>query len=130
MKQPNPIDVYVGQRVRGRRMSQDVSQESLGKALGLTFQQVQKYEKGANRISASRLQQISQFLGAPVSYFFEGLPSDGSSPTTEALEANRFLATKQGAEIATRWAELDEHARDTVLQVVRVAAGHAEARAA
>ena len=73
-KVPNPIDRHVGSRVRMRRMLASVSQEKLGEALGLTFQQVQKYEKGANRISASRLQNIAKILGVPVSFFFEGAP--------------------------------------------------------
>ena len=71
-KAPNPIDKHVGSRVRMRRMMLGMSQEKLGDALGLTFQQVQKYEKGSNRIGASRLQQISHILQVPVSFFFEG----------------------------------------------------------
>lgn len=70
-KQPNPIDVYVGSRVRMRRMMLGMTQEKLGEQLGITFQQVQKYEKGSNRIGASRLQQISTILDVPVSFFFE-----------------------------------------------------------
>src|SRR5436190_23724934 len=73
-KAPNPTDKHVGARVRMRRMMLGMSQEKLGDALGLTFQQVQKYEKGANRIGASRLQQISNILQVPVSFFFEGAP--------------------------------------------------------
>ena len=73
-KAPNPIDKHVGSRVRMRRMMLSMSQEKLGDALGLTFQQVQKYEKGSNRIGASRLQQISLILQVPVSFFFEGAP--------------------------------------------------------
>ncbi len=74
-KAPNPIDKHVGSRVRMRRMMLGMSQEKLGDALGLTFQQVQKYEKGTNRIGASRLQQISLILQVPVSFFFEGAPA-------------------------------------------------------
>ena len=66
---PNPVDVHVGSRVRMRRTLLGISQEKLGQALGLTFQQVQKYERGANRISASRLRDISQILDVPSSYF-------------------------------------------------------------
>ena len=73
-KAPNPIDRHVGSRVRMRRMMLGMSQEKLGDALGLTFQQVQKYEKGTNRIGASRLQQISNSLQVPVSFFFDGAP--------------------------------------------------------
>src|SRR5918999_1894609 len=74
-KAPNPIDKHVGSRVRMRRMMLNMSQEKLGDALGLTFQQVQKYEKGTNRIGASRLQQIANILQVPVGFFFEGAPS-------------------------------------------------------
>ena len=74
-KAPNPIDKHVGSRVRMRRMMLSMSQEKLGDALGLTFQQVQKYEKGTNRIGASRLQQISNILQVPVAFFFEGAPA-------------------------------------------------------
>src|SRR6059036_637834 len=74
-KAPNPTDKHVGTRVRMRRMMLGMSQEKLGDALDLTFQQVQKYEKGANRIGASRLQQIAHILQVPVSFFFEGVPN-------------------------------------------------------
>src|SRR3982074_2500536 len=73
-KAPNPIDKHVGSRVRMRRMMLSMSQTDLGDALGLTFQQVQKYEKGTNRVGASRLQHISQILQVPVAFFFEGAP--------------------------------------------------------
>ena len=80
-KAPNPIDKHVGSRVRMRRMMLGMSQEKLGDALGLTFQQVQKYEKGTNRIGASRLQQISLILQVPVSFFFEGAPAPPGRPS-------------------------------------------------
>jgi transcriptional regulator with XRE-family HTH domain len=80
-KAPNPVDQHVGSRVRMRRMMLAMSQQALGAALGLTFQQVQKYEKGSNRIGASRLQQISHILQVPVAFFFEGM---ASTPTTAA----------------------------------------------
>lgn len=103
-KAPNPIDKHVGSRVRMRRMMLGMSQEKLGDALGLTFQQVQKYEKGTNRIGASRLQQISHILQVPVSFFFEGAPT---LPGQEAMGAGMeeapspayvsdFLATSDG----------------------------------
>src|SRR5262245_35868745 len=74
-KRPSPIDQYVGARVRMQRQLLEMSQTKLGDALGLTFQQIQKYEKGANRIGASRLQQIAHILQVPVSFFFEGAPN-------------------------------------------------------
>ena len=101
-KTPNPIDKHVGSRVRMRRMMLGMSQEKLGDALGLTFQQVQKYEKGTNRIGASRLQQISHILKVPVAFFFEGaplLPGQSVSGMNEAPSpayVSDFLATSDG----------------------------------
>jgi transcriptional regulator with XRE-family HTH domain len=100
-KAPNPIDKHVGSRVRMRRMMLNMSQEKLGDALSLTFQQVQKYEKGTNRIGASRLQQIAHILQVPVSFFFEGAPhmpghsgSLGEAPSPAYV--SDFLATSDG----------------------------------
>ena len=73
---PHPVDIHVGSRVREQRKTKGLSQGELGDSLGLTFQQIQKYERGANRIGASRLFQLSQILGVPVSYFFDTLPED------------------------------------------------------
>jgi len=100
-KAPNPIDRYVGSRVRMRRMMLSMSQEKLGDALGLTFQQVQKYEKGTNRIGASRLQQIAHILQVPVSFFFEGAPhssghAGGMSEAPSPAYVADFLATADG----------------------------------
>ncbi|HZT24873.1 MAG TPA: helix-turn-helix transcriptional regulator [Pseudolabrys sp.] len=102
-KAPNPIDKHVGARVRMRRIMLSMSQEKLGDALGLTFQQVQKYEKGTNRIGASRLQQISHILQVPVSFFFEGAPhlagerhSGGMSEAPSPAYISDFLATSDG----------------------------------
>lgn len=101
-KAPNPTDKHVGARVRMRRMMMGMSQEKLGDALGLTFQQVQKYEKGANRIGASRLQQIAHILQVPVSFFFEGAPNvpgqqaDGFAEAPSPSYVSDFLATSDG----------------------------------
>ena len=102
-KAPNPIDKHVGSRVRMRRMMLGMSQEKLGNSLGLTFQQVQKYEKGTNRIGASRLQQISLILQVPVSFFFEGAPTVGNAVRAEGMSeapspayVSDFLATSDG----------------------------------
>ncbi len=98
-KVPNPIDKHVGSRVRMRRMMVSMSQEKLGDALGLTFQQVQKYEKGTNRIGASRLQQISLILKVPVSFFFEGAPgpsSDGFGEAASPSYLTDFLTSPEG----------------------------------
>ena len=102
-KAPNPIDKHVGSRVRMRRMMLSMSQEKLGDALGLTFQQVQKYEKGTNRIGASRLQQIAHILQVPVSFFFEGAPAGGGAHQAGGMAeapspayVSDFLATSDG----------------------------------
>ena len=92
-KAPNPIDKHVGSRVRMRRMMLSMSQEKLGDALGLTFQQVQKYEKGMNRIGASRLLQIAGILDVSIEFFFEGLPG---------LRAGGFSGDSLMAEFLTR----------------------------
>lgn len=93
-KSPNPIDQHVGQRVRVRRVLCGMSQTALANELGLTFQQLQKYESGANRISASRLWAISKILDVPVSWFFEGIdgePADEISTKRETLELVRNI---------------------------------------
>src|SRR5712664_3195721 len=100
-KSGNPIDKHVGARVRMRRMMLGMSQTKLGEALGLTFQQVQKYEKGTNRIGASRLQHISHILQVPVSFFFEGAPTlpgqpKGSSDAPSPAYVTDFLASSDG----------------------------------
>ena len=82
---PNPIDVHVGKRVRLRRTLLGMSQDKLGKAINLTFQQVQKYERGTNRIGSSRLYQLSQVLDIPVSYFFDDLPAEISGHKAPGL---------------------------------------------
>jgi transcriptional regulator with XRE-family HTH domain len=97
----NPIDKHVGHRVRMRRKMLHMSQQKLGAAIGLTFQQVQKYEKGTTRIGASRLQQISAVLKVPVSFFFEGAPHSagspsGNGPAPSPAYVTEFLATTEG----------------------------------
>src|SRR6201987_5585214 len=100
-KSPNPTDKYVGSRVRMRRLMLSMSQEKLAEQLGLTFQQVQKYEKGANRVSASRLQQLVNILQVPIPFFFEGAPqmtgfggNNTKAPSTAYV--SDFLATSDG----------------------------------
>src|ERR1700741_1887965 len=114
-KAPNPIDKHVGSRVRMRRMMLSMSQEKLGDALGLTFQQVQKYEKGTNRIGASRLQQISHILQVPVSFFFEGAPnaypsgkSDGMGEAPSPAYVSDFLATSDGLALTKAFMRIDD----------------------
>src|ERR1700704_2729623 len=114
-KAPNPIDKHVGSRVRMRRMMMSMSQEKLGDALSLTFQQVQKYEKGANRIGASRLQQISNILQVPVSFFFEGAPAMAGDRPTGMSEApspayvSDFLATSDGLALTKAFVRIKDN---------------------
>jgi transcriptional regulator with XRE-family HTH domain len=112
-KAPNPVDKHVGSRVRMRRMMLAMSQEKLGDALGLTFQQVQKYEKGTNRIGASRLQQISHILQVPVEIFFEGAPSlpgsgNGVKDAPSASYVSDFLATSEGLSLTKAFTRIKE----------------------
>lgn len=86
-RQAHPVDVHVGGRVRLRRVFLGYSQEKLANALGLTFQQIQKYERGANRISASKLYELSRILSVPVTYFFEGVESEGEAGAASAEES-------------------------------------------
>lgn len=86
-RSPNPVDVHVGERLRSRRVLLGISQEKLADAVGITFQQVQKYERGANRVSASRLWQFSKILDAPISYFFDSF-SEPKNPVTVGLSDN------------------------------------------
>ena len=112
-KAPNPIDKHVGSRVRMRRMMLSMSQEKLGDALGLTFQQVQKYEKGTNRIGAGRLHQIARILKVPVSFFFEGSPRDGAG-ASEVEQAPLptyvadFLATSDGLALTKAFMQIKD----------------------
>jgi transcriptional regulator with XRE-family HTH domain len=92
-KSPNPVDRHVGRQVRMRRKMLSLSQTKLATGLGLTFQQVQKYEKGANRIGASRLQQIARILQVPVGFFFEGAPNQqGAYPTAGRAAIPEYVA--------------------------------------
>src|SRR5947209_17469056 len=111
-KAPNPIDKHVGSRVRMRRMMLAMSQEKLGDALDLTFQQVQKYEKGTNRIGASRLQQISHILQVPVEFFFDGAPdtmarSGGMAEAPSPAYVADFLATADGLALTRAFMRID-----------------------
>ena len=85
---PHPVDVHVGGRLRIRRTMIGMSQEKLGEAVGLTFQQIQKYERGANRIGCSRLYQFSHLLNVPVAFFFEDMPSDALGKVANAFAAD------------------------------------------
>ena len=108
---PNPVDVHVGGRVRLRRTLLGISQERLGDAVGLTFQQIQKYERGANRIGASRLYELSRILNVPVSFFFDDMPDELKT------HEGRFSAGLRDKERGTH--EADPLARRETLELVR-----------
>jgi transcriptional regulator with XRE-family HTH domain len=96
---PDPIDLHVAARLRMRRMMQGVSQEALAARIGVTFQQIQKYEKGQNRIGASRLFQLAQALSAPIGYFFEGLPDDGAEAPVIEPDVIQSLTSPEGMQL-------------------------------
>jgi len=128
-KVPNPIDQHVGSRVRMRRVLIGMSQEKLGESLGLTFQQVQKYEKGTNRIGASRLQEISKTLNVPPAFFFEGAPVADKSAFSGFEESSStyvvdFLSTAEGLLLNKAFARIkDAKLRKRVLDLVLSIAG-------
>lgn len=128
-KSPNPVDKHVGSRVRMRRLMMSLSQEKLGDALGLTFQQVQKYEKGTNRIGASRLQQMSGILQVPVAFFFEGAPrlaSDAKSFSGAPSPAfvSDFLATSEGLALMKAFLDIKSaKLRRSIVHLVEQIAG-------
>ncbi len=122
-KAPNPVDRYVGSRVRMRRIMLGMSQEKLGEALGLTFQQVQKYEKGTNRVGASRLQQISEILKVPVSFLFEGGPgaavAGGDGEDASPSYVSDFLATSEGLALTRAFTRItDAKLRRCIVEMV------------
>lgn len=128
-KAPNPIDVHVGSRVRLRRMMLGMSQEKLGEHLGITFQQIQKYEKGTNRIGASRLHHISSILKVPVSFLFEDAPGGSldapgfseSQPTSYVVD---FLSSAEGLALNKAFVNIeDPRVRKRIVDLVRALAG-------
>lgn len=125
-KKPNPIDVHVGKRVRLRRTMLGLSQEKLGDSLGITFQQIQKYEKGSNRIGASRLQQLSEILKTPISFFFEDTPDTEKAIASGMSEADSpnyivdFLSTSEGLQLYKAFANIkDPKVRKKIIDLVR-----------
>ena len=126
-KTPNPIDVHVGNRIRMRRMLVGMSQEKLGDALGLTFQQVQKYEKGANRVSASRLYQVASTLGVPIQFFFDDMPvstaqqsDDGMAEGDSANVLMDFLNSSEGFQLGRAFSTIkDPTVRRRILDLVK-----------
>jgi transcriptional regulator with XRE-family HTH domain len=132
-KQPNPIDIHVGSRVRLRRMMLGMSQERLGESLGITFQQIQKYEKGTNRIGASRLQHIARVLSVPVSFFFEDAPGaqvdqpEGMAEPKSTHYVVDFLSSAEGLQLNKAFIRIKEpKLRRRIIDLVRALAGEEE----
>ena len=128
-RDPNFVDRHVGNRVRMRRLLVGMSQEKLGELLGITFQQVQKYEKGSNRVSASRLFQISRVLGVPVQFFYDELKEDdGPSGFAESEGADAIagaLQSPDGVQIARIFSETtDPDKRKLILNAVKLLADY------
>lgn len=128
-KLPNPIDRHVGARIRMRRLLAGVSQDRLADGLGVAFQQVQKYENGSNRISASRLQHIANMLDVSVSFFFEGaptgdLPQGGFSDAASSAYVSDFLATGEGVRLMKAFVRLkNARMRRRIVDLVEALAG-------
>ena len=126
LRKPSPVDAHVGARIRLRRKLLGLSQQQLAERLGLTFQQVQKYERGVNRVSASKLSETAQVLEAPVMHFFEGL--EGREPKTARPAAREaavtaFLMTSEGLELASLFPRIPKgRMRHQVLELVRTLA--------
>lgn len=130
-KSPNPIDIHVGSRVRLRRMMLGMSQEKLGEHLGITFQQIQKYEKGTNRIGASRLQAIARVLSVPVAFFFEDAPGLAPVAGDQGFEDQAatsyvvdFLSSSEGLALNKAFIRIkDPKQRRKVVELVKAMAG-------
>jgi len=126
-KKPNPIDIHVGGRIRLRRNMLGMSQEKLGEHLGITFQQIQKYEKGTNRVGASRLQAIASILEVPVSFFFEDAPggtgSEGFSEENQTSYVVDFLSSTEGLQLNRAFVRIsDPKVRRKIIDLVRTLA--------
>jgi transcriptional regulator with XRE-family HTH domain len=128
---PHQTDVHVGQRVRMRRMFAGLSQSDLGDSCGVSFQQIQKYEKGINRVSASRRQQFAKLFDVPVLFFFEGLPSEGSKQKDRPDDlAQRLFATSEGVALAKAFVAIgDRSLRRSIIDMAQNIATRARGRA-
>ncbi|MBY7648984.1 MAG: transcriptional regulator [Candidatus Liberibacter europaeus] len=119
-KSPNPIDINVGKRIRLRRTILGMSQEKLGESLGITFQQVQKYEKGTNRVGASRLQSISEALDIPISFFFDVAPAVNSEFSSEENSVIDFLSSPEGLRLNRYFIRIkDVKTRQKIIELLK-----------
>lgn len=127
---PNPIDRHVGLRIRMRRKELGISQERLAESIGLTFQQVQKYERAANRVSASKLWEVARALNTSISYFYEGLarPEESTAFALPREEVHEFLLTPEGIELANTFPKIPRgRVRRKILDLVRAMADEPDA---
>lgn len=116
---PHPVDVHVGSRLKLRRMLLGISQEQLGETVGLSFQQIQKYERGSNRISASRLFEFARALKVPVSYFFEGAAAEADELDDED-PISSFINSPECVHLASAWTDVSKPAvKRQLLQLIR-----------
>lgn len=128
-KRPNPIDMHVGSRIRLRRNMLGMSQEKLGESLGITFQQIQKYEKGTNRVGASRLQAIASILSVPVSFFFEDAPGQqaggqpGLAEDSQTTYVVDFINSAEGLQLNRAFVRIaDPKVRRKIVDLVKTLA--------
>ena len=129
MKKPNPVDIHVGRRIRLRRILMGMSQEKLGTAVTLTFQQIQKYESGANRVGSSRLFQFSKVLSVPVSFFFDDMPPEVSGAPAGLREYtvpfnDDIMTTRESLNLVRHYYRLPnerirKHVRDLLAELAR-----------
>jgi transcriptional regulator with XRE-family HTH domain len=116
----HPVDTYVGKRVRHRRWLIGMTQQQLAEKVGIKFQQIQKYETGANRISASRLWDIGEALGVPVSFFFEGLEEDRSSASAQVAVPADLMGDKEALDLVRSYYAIPENQRRRLFELARV----------
>ncbi len=116
----HPVDVHVGKRVRHRRWMVGMTQQQLGEAVGIKFQQIQKYETGMNRVSASRLWDIAHAMDVPVSFFFEGLEGEGAAPAEGGNALGDLLADKEALELVRSYYAIPENQRRRLFDLARV----------
>ncbi|MCP4209464.1 MAG: helix-turn-helix transcriptional regulator [Shimia sp.] len=115
----HPVDVHVGKKIRQRRWLTGMTQQQLAEQVGIKFQQIQKYETGANRVSASRLWDISDALDVPVSFFFEGLESDGDGASSGSVPAD-IMADKEALDLIRSYYAIPENQRRRLFELARV----------
>lgn len=116
----HPVDTHVGKRIRHRRWLIGMTQQQLAEQVGIKFQQIQKYETGANRVSASRLWDIADALGVPVSFFFEGIEEEASTNATESKVPADLMGDKEALDLVRSYYSIPENQRRRLFELARV----------